>query len=112
MTLKTLETSASTTVKNRLDTIDVITNKVWNDNDGANGFRPDSILVQLYADNVAVGEKVKLPDELGNWTHTWTGLTKYKEKTNRITGNMMASSLQNNPKIKIILKIRSLIKFF
>lgn len=101
MTLKTLETSASTTVKNRLDTIDVITNKVWNDNDGANGFRPDSILVQLYADNVAVGEKVKLPDESGNWTHTWTGLTKYKENgTDLVTYTVKEFDKDGNESIK------------
>lgn len=79
ITLTNSTTSGSTKVTNTLDTANVVVNKIWDDNDGANGFRPDSIFVQLYADGQEYGEKIKLPDENGIWSYTWDNLKKYKD---------------------------------
>lgn len=51
--------------------------KVWDDDNNRDGMRPESIIVQLYADNVAVTGKTKT---LGpnNWKATFDNLDKYK----------------------------------
>jgi uncharacterized repeat protein (TIGR01451 family) len=60
--------------------------KVWNDNDNLYGVRPDSIQVQLYADNKAVGSAVTL-NESNGWSYTWTDLARYTD--------LMATTLIN-----------------
>ena len=53
----------------------VTVNKSWNDNTDAEGFRPESIEIQLYADGVAHGNVVTLA--VPAWSHTFTGLQRY-----------------------------------
>lgn len=48
--------------------------KAWNDENNADGVRPDSVKAQLYADGVAVGNAVEL--KAGAWSHTWKNLPK------------------------------------
>ena len=52
--------------------------KVWDDADNQDGFRPTSVQVQLFADGVAEGDPVTL-DASNSWKTTWTGLPKYKD---------------------------------
>lgn len=47
--------------------------KAWIDNFDQDGLRPNSILVQLFANGEAVGETVSL-SAANNWTTTWIGL--------------------------------------
>ncbi|HIU77753.1 MAG TPA: Cna B-type domain-containing protein, partial [Candidatus Pelethocola excrementipullorum] len=53
--------------------------KIWNDSDNQDGFRPEYIEVQLYAEKngapEAAGSPVRL-DEGNDWTYTWNGLTQ------------------------------------
>lgn len=52
--------------------------KVWKDADNQDGKRPESVQVQLYADNTASGDPVKL--NAGNdWHYTWSGLEAEKD---------------------------------
>lgn len=51
----------------------VTVNKAWTDANNQDGIRPDSVLVQLYADDVASGAPVVLSAGNG-WTYTWTDL--------------------------------------
>ena len=47
--------------------------KVWQDANNADGLRPASVTVQLYANGTATGTAVTL-NAANNWTYTWTGL--------------------------------------
>ncbi len=53
--------------------------KVWDDNNDSDRIRPDSVQVQLYADEEASGDPVELTEE--NWTHTWTGLPIFRNES-------------------------------
>ena len=51
----------------------VTVTKAWDDANDQDGRRPDSVMVQLYADGEPSGDAVELSD--GNrWAHTWTEL--------------------------------------
>ena len=52
--------------------------KVWDDKNDANGKRPATVMVTLYADNVQNGQSVYLNDVNG-WNYTWNNLPKYKD---------------------------------
>ncbi len=54
----------------------VTVTKEWDDDDDAEGRRPESIEVQLYADGKASGDPVTLSED-NDWTYTWEKLTKY-----------------------------------
>ncbi|MBJ8326359.1 Cna B-type domain-containing protein [Streptococcus pacificus] len=49
--------------------------KVWNDANNQDGVRPDSIKVQLYANDKKSGKEVTLT-AADNWTYTWTDLAQ------------------------------------
>ena len=51
--------------------------KVWNDNNGQNGIRPESITVKLLANGEDTGKTCLLSDENG-WNFTFNGLEKYE----------------------------------
>ena len=55
------------------DEIKVNVQVVWDDNDNAEGRRPESVSVQLYQNGEALGEPVVLDAEHG-WTYTWSDL--------------------------------------
>ena len=50
--------------------------KVWDDDDNSQGTRPDSISVQLYGNNEAIGKAVVL-DDANNWTYAFKDLPVY-----------------------------------
>lgn len=55
--------------------------KIWKDHDNWGGMRPESITVNLFADNEKVGSQVvkaEQADESGNWTFRFKDLPKYK----------------------------------
>ena len=54
----------------------VTVTKAWDDADDQDGLRPDSVTVQLYANEVAYGDAVEINEEDDNWTYTWRGLPK------------------------------------
>ena len=64
--------------------INVDVTKQWDDENNQDGKRPDSIKVQLYADDVAVGSPVTL-SETSNWTYQWTELAEYNSQGDKIT---------------------------
>ena len=57
---------------------DITVTKAWEDFDNMNSTRPDSISVQLYAGGTASGDPVSISGS-GSWTHTWTGVYKFKD---------------------------------
>ncbi len=57
------------------ETTKVSVDKVWSDSDNADGSRPESVKVQLYADGVATGEPVEL-SESNSWHYEWSDLAK------------------------------------
>lgn len=52
--------------------------KVWDDNNNQDGLRPESITVQLKANDENLGGAVVLNAE-NNWTYTWNNLDKMKD---------------------------------
>lgn len=55
------------------DKVSVSVFKVWKDGGDKDGKRPGSVKVQLYANDVALGDPVVL-DAASLWTHTWSDL--------------------------------------
>ncbi|MBP3541738.1 MAG: BspA family leucine-rich repeat surface protein [Clostridia bacterium] len=53
--------------------------KVWNDDDNANGMRPQSVTLKLYRDDEYVTSRVVTPDADGKWTYSFGKLDKYAE---------------------------------
>ncbi len=78
------------TIKNTHETekTEVSGTKTWVDNDNQDGKRPESITVNLLADNERVDSKTVTVDD--NWTYSFTNLPKYKggvEITYTVTEN-------------------------
>ncbi len=64
---------------------EITVNKVWEDGNDADKKRPDSVSVQLTADDEEVGDPVALTaDDDGNWTYTWTDLDVYNSDGSEI----------------------------
>ncbi|WP_036574113.1 Cna B-type domain-containing protein [Olsenella uli] len=53
----------------------VTATKAWDDGANADGIRPASVQLQLYANGVALGTPVAV-DAASGWTHTWTNLNE------------------------------------
>ena len=73
------------------ETVDIPVTKVWEDNDNAEGLRPDSITVVLYADGEAVMERTLTQAE--GWTHTFTGLPRYNDDGTAIVYTVAEASV-------------------
>ena len=54
----------------------VSVSKVWSDTDDQDGIRPDSVTVQLLANDEPYGDPVTLNDS-NNWAYTWTDMHVY-----------------------------------
>ena len=67
------------TVKNSRTTekTQVSVEKIWNDSNNAEGFRPENVTVKLLANGKETG-KTEL-NEKNEWKYTWTGLNKYAD---------------------------------
>lgn len=64
--------------------VNITVEKVWDDNDNNDGLRPESIQVQLYANDTASGEPVTLNAE-NNWKYTYRDLSKLDATGKEIT---------------------------
>ena len=51
-------------------------NCIWDDNDNAEGMRPEHVTAQLFRNGKAAGDPVTLSEGNG-WKYTWTALNKY-----------------------------------
>ena len=51
----------------------ITTQIYWSDDDNNDGYRPDSVIAELYANGVATGKTVDL-NATNNWTWTWNDL--------------------------------------
>lgn len=60
-----------------VETVDVKATVVWADGNNKDGVRPDTVSLQLKADDENLGDVITV-NEKSNWTKTWTGLDKYK----------------------------------
>lgn len=58
------------------EVIDIKVEKSWYDADDQDGKRTDSVKVQLYAGEKAVGDPVELTEK-AEWKYTWEGVDKY-----------------------------------
>ena len=76
--------TCTNTLAAEAETISKSVEKVWSDNNNQDAIRPDSIKVQLYANETAMGDEVKL-NASNNWKHTWTDLPKYDNNQAEIT---------------------------
>ena len=72
----------SITNTHEVEKIDVTVTKTWSDYDNQYNTRPQSITVQLYANDKVCGDPVTITvenaGEDGKWTYTYTGLDKYE----------------------------------
>ena len=59
------------------ESVEIPVKKIWDDEDNADGFRPDSITVHLLADGKEI-DTVKLSED-NDWTYTFEDLPKYNE---------------------------------
>ncbi len=67
-----------TMVNTHEDALTQITvNKEWQDADNKNGVRPESVTVQLMANDAACGDAVTL-DESNGWSYTWEDLYSFE----------------------------------
>ncbi len=53
--------------------------KLWNDADNQDGVRPESVTINLLADNVKVDSQVVTADASGNWSYVFKDLDKYAD---------------------------------
>ena len=67
------------TVKNSrtVEKTEVSVEKIWNDSNNVEGFRPDDVTVKLLANGEEAGTATLNADN--EWKHTWTGLNKYAD---------------------------------
>ncbi|KXU09182.1 Cna B-type domain-containing protein [Streptococcus gallolyticus] len=70
---------ATLTVTNKQSTTSVNVQKIWDDNDNADGIRPENITVHLLANGEVVQTATITADSDGNWSHTFTDLPEYKD---------------------------------
>src|SRR5699024_7114421 len=63
-----------------IELTEVTVNKNWNDDNDATGDRPNSIKVNLKQNDTVIEEVEIEANDDGEWTHTFTGLTKYVEE--------------------------------
>ena len=65
------------TNKHTPEKIDVTVTKVWDDQDNADGNRPDSVTFQLWADGTEIDNRKATFGERDEWEYTFTELDKY-----------------------------------
>jgi predicted outer membrane repeat protein len=62
--------------ENTEEKIEISGQKTWNDDNNRDGERPESIVVQLFANGSQVDSKTVTPDATGNWKWTFKNLAK------------------------------------
>ena len=73
--------------------------KVWSDSENQLQVRPDSVTVQLYADNSPVDVQTVVLSNDNNWKYEWTGLDKFNAAGNEITYS--AQEVDVNPNYSV-----------
>ena len=72
----------------------ITTQIYWSDDDNNDGYRPDSVIAELYANGVATGKTVDL-NATNNWTWTWNDLpVHYVEGTSAGTDVVYSVKVQ------------------
>ena len=69
--------------------------KTWIDNENLYETRPESITINVIAENKIVAKQEVKPDAEGNWTYTFTNLPKYDENKNEIVYSISEKELGN-----------------
>lgn len=77
-----LQASATAQITVTMPTVEVTGTKTWVDYDDMYGLRPNSIKLQLYDGDIAVGEPVKV-SAADNWEYTWVA-PKYDDTSREI----------------------------
>lgn len=77
-------------ITNTLNETEVKVVKVWDDNNNAEGYRPTSITVTLYANNVSTGKTITLDESNG-----WAGSFKNLEDAENIIYTVVESVVPN-----------------
>ncbi len=92
---KTIEgTTITNTFKVPDEKVNVTVNKVWNDNNNANGKRPEKTKLLVKNGNQVVAEQVVTEAE--NWKYTFTDLPKYNAQGNEIAYTVDESEVNEN----------------
>ena len=74
----TLVVGYKITNKHTPEPTEITVTKEWKDNANADGVRPESITVRLFADGTEVKSVTITPDETGAWSYTFKNLPKNK----------------------------------
>lgn len=74
------ETKQTETTHHKVQEARITAHKQWADTENKDGMRPQSIMAQLYADGVALGEPVVL-NERNGWAHSWVALAAVDAET-------------------------------
>ena len=81
------------------DLTEITVNKVWNDNDNAELYRPDHITVSLLQDGEVI-DKVYITEEM-EWTYTFKNLIKNKEKGVAYTYSVEEEAVDKYTKLEV-----------
>ena len=84
-TIKAKET-VEAAFENKVETVDITAQKVWQDEEDQDGLRPESIDLTLLANGEAVedGNVTVQADDDGNWQHSFTNLPAFDAEGQRI----------------------------
>ncbi len=80
-------------VEQEASTIDIVVNKIWDDNDNAEGLRPTSIELTLYANGAETDNKVTLSGD--NWTGKFEDLPTVDDNKNPISYTVIEEENDN-----------------
>ncbi len=75
-------------------TVEIQVEKFWDDNKNQDGVRADSVTVELYADDIATGEKITL-DGTNSWKDKFSNLVEY-DKGKLIIYTIKEEAVGNN----------------
>ena len=70
---------------NKYEVVDVTVTKTWDDAEDQDGYRPDSITVNLLADGTKADSAKVSADKDGKWAYTFKNVPKYGENAKAIT---------------------------
>ncbi len=76
-------------------------NCVWDDNNNAEGMRPEHVTVQLFRNGETAGNPVTL-SEGNRWKYTWTGLNKYSADGKEYKYTVKETGIPNGYSAKIV----------
>ena len=83
----------SATITNKLNTIELSVEKIWDDNDNQDGIRPNEITVELFANGEQTGKTLTLTAQ-DEWKNTFTDLVKYDNDNKEITYSVKEAAVE------------------